>query len=227
MKDIVNNCEWNFKELEFRLSSLCDHIRVLTSEKVKVTFNIDRGSWIDVINNTIKANKIDIVLIGQQGRFYQRRKMNFNPDKIAEKTNIPVLTIPENRRITKLYSVVIPITDFLPVRKLMYGLYIAAWYDTTIKLLAVSTAGAESKARHYQNLSKEIINSNCGVKIELETADSENVAEAVNEYSMLCAADLVILNPGSQTRLPGLLSRLFTKIIQKYSAPPVLTVNPG
>ena len=40
--------------------------------------------------------------------------MLLNPDKIAEATRVPIITIPANHRMTKLYSILIPITDFFP-----------------------------------------------------------------------------------------------------------------
>src|SRR5207237_2738847 len=99
---------------------------------------------IDVVN----PNNNDLVVIGQKSNFLQKRKMVINPDLIAEKTNAPVITIPSNRRLTRLYSIVIPITDFLPVRKLMYGVYIAINLDSTIILSGTTIIKPKAKVIH-------------------------------------------------------------------------------
>ncbi|MEP7111136.1 MAG: hypothetical protein ABI760_24280 [Ferruginibacter sp.] len=71
-----------------------------------------------------------------------------------------------------------------------------------------------------------LIIDNCKVKVEPEIILSENVAEAVNQFAMIKSADLVILNSGTETKMPSLFSFLLGNAIQKYTAPPVLTVNP-
>ncbi len=151
--------------------------------------------------------------------------MQLNADRIAEKTNIPVITIPLNRTLTGLSTIVIPITDFLPVRKLMYGVYMASGHATTLRLLGVKNKVSKEKVEKYLKRSYQLIHDNSGVPVEIETVIGENVAEAVNEFAMLHSADLVILNPGSQTKMPGFFSSLFGNVIQRYSGPPVLTVN--
>ncbi|MES1223664.1 MAG: universal stress protein [Bacteroidota bacterium] len=215
----------NTKELEYRLSRLAGEIKSLANDKIKVTFSVLTGSWEQTIIDLATREKFDLILIGQKGRFIGKRKMILNPDTIAERANIAVITIPSNRRIVRLYSVVIPITDFLPVRKLMYGIYVASNYNTTIKLLAVENEKTKTQAQLYLKKAYQLIHDHSNVTVEQDTIYSENIAEAINDYAMQQSADLVIVNPGSQTKMPGFLSRLLGKILQKYSAPPVLTIN--
>jgi hypothetical protein len=80
---------------------------------------------------------------------------------------------------------------------------------------------------YYMMKAYKLISDNCSLKVEFETTQSSNVAEAVNRYAQNISADLVIVNPGTQTKMPGVLSSLLGNIIQRYSSPPVLTVSPG
>ena len=216
----------NKKELEFQLEKLCRHIHSQTDHLIKAEYTIINGTWNEAIIDFVHDNKIDLVLIGQKGRAFRKRKMLLNPDLIAEQANIPVITIPSNKRLTRLYSILIPITDFLPVRKLLYGIYMAFNYDTTIKLLGVENTKTREQVQYYLAKAHQLIRDNCNVKVKTETIVSQNVAEAVNQFAMLQSADLIIVNPGAQTKMPGFFSSLLGNIIQKYSAPPVLTVNP-
>jgi len=168
-------------------------------------------------------------LIGQQGRSFRKKRMILDANRIAEKTNIPVITIPENRRLTGLTSIVIPITDFLPVKKLMYGVYIAQRFNATIRLLGIEDSkdgNQAKKVQHYLKKSFQLIRDNCPVPVKMASVSGHNVADTVNDYAFKNAADLIIVNPGKQTRMPGLFSSLFGNFLQKFSAPPVLTVNP-
>ncbi|MDN3656686.1 universal stress protein [Ferruginibacter paludis] len=217
----------NKVELEAQMKRLIKYIELLATDTVQVFCGIREGSWNESVVEYVYDNHIDLVLIGQNRSALTKRKMFVNPDFIAEKTNIPVITIPSNRRLTKLYSIVIPVTNFLPVRKLMYGVYIGSFYNTTIKLLGVENERVKKQVQYYLAKSLQLITDNCDVRVETEIIVSENVAEAVHEFAMLQSADLVIVNPGTQTKMPGFFSSLLGNILQKYSAPPILAVNPG
>jgi nucleotide-binding universal stress UspA family protein len=222
---IPYNAMSNHEELERQLKKLCDQMRLLSDYNLRIEYSLLKGLWEDTLIDVVKRKKIDLVLIGQTARLKIKRKMLLNPDKIAEATRVPVITIPSNRRMTKLYSILIPVTDFLPVRKLVYGVYIASVYNTTIKLLGIESK--ETKEMVADNLEKAVqfVREHNNIMVQKETVSSHNIADAVNQYAMREAADLVILNPDSQTKMPGFLSSLFGNIIQKYSAPPVLTVT--
>lgn len=216
----------NYAELEFQLKTFAGYAMQYGSGKIEVDYNVKLGSWNESIIEFTLQNRIDIVLIGQIGRVFKKRKMLLSPDKIAERTNVAVITIPSNRRITKLLSVVIPVTEFLPVRKLMYGIFMATTNKAKIKLLAVENQKTKDNALHYLQRAYTLIRENSDVIVETDVILSNNVAEAVNNFSRLHSTDLIILNPGTQTKMPGFLSSFLGNIIQKYSAPPVLTVNP-
>jgi len=216
----------NKQMLETELAKLKNYVQSFTGDSVKVECSIMQGTWDEVIIEFVNENKSDLVLIGQKSRTFRKRQMLINPDRIAAKANIPVITVPSNKRLTKLYSIVIPITDFLPVRKLMYGVYIASSYDTTVKLLGIENDKTHEKVQHYLQKAAQLIKENSTIKVEIETLRSHNVAAAVNQFTKQQHTDLLILNPQTQTKMTGFFSSLFGNIIQKYSAPPILTVNP-
>jgi hypothetical protein len=82
------------------------------------------------------------------------------------------------------------------------------------------------KVQHYLKKSFQLIKDNCTLLVKMTSTSSHNVADAVNNYAFKNSADLIIVNPGKQTRMPGFFSSLFGNFLQKFSAPPVLTVNP-
>lgn len=217
----------NKKELEFQLGKLNERVCFLSGNSINVEHSIISGTWNQAIIDFVNTNNIDLVIIGQKKKIYVKRKMLLNPDYIAEKADVPVITIPSNRRLTRLYSIVIPITDFLPVRKLMYGVYMAFGFDGTIRLLGIENVKTKDQVQYYLEKASQLIRDNCNVNVETETVLSQNIAEAVNEFAMIKSADLIIVNPGLQSKMPGLLSTLLGNVIQRYSAPPVLTVNPS
>lgn len=223
---IPYNITDNKKELEFRLKRVADSISHQAGPSVQIDYSVLYGTLDHVIIDLVKTENFDLVLFGQKGRSNGKRKMVINPDAVASKTNIPVITVPSNRRLTNLYSIIIPITDFLPVRKLMYGIYIASKFTTTVKLLGVENRATKDRVQFYLKKSYQLIRDNSAINVEMDTITGENVAEVVNQFAIRTSADLVIVNPGAQTKMPGFFSTWLGNILQKFSAPPVLTVNP-
>jgi nucleotide-binding universal stress UspA family protein len=218
----------NQKELEFQLENLKHRYESQLEKKNTIYTHFQKGLWDESIIDFVQHNKIDLVVIGLQGKGLHKKRSIFNANKIAEKINIPVITVPINRRLIRLISVVIPITDFLPVKKLMYGVYVAQNDNATIRLLGVEDENDPDQCRkvqHYLRKSFQLIRDNCTVPVEIATTSGRNVAEAINQYTFKNPMDLIIVNPGKQSRMPGLLSSFLGNFIQKFSAPPVLTVS--
>ncbi|MBK6828516.1 MAG: universal stress protein [Chitinophagaceae bacterium] len=215
----------NRSELQFKLDKIISN----TSSSMKrpdIRSEIVLGSWDECVISYVLNNRIDLVLIGQKSVFPGKRRMFLNPDRIAMRTQMPVMTAPVNKKLVKLLSVLIPVTDFLPVRKLMYGIYMARLNNATIKLLSVRTKKSEELSDFYLKKSYRLINDNCDAQIEMECIESNNTAVGVSQYLSRNQADLMILNPGTQTRMPGVWSSLFGRVIQKYIQAPVLTITP-
>lgn len=209
-----------------KLEGLVETLRSDNNEKIQIDIVVVVGFWNDTVLEFIRNNQVDLVLLGQKKLLYRKRKMILNPDFISSKTNIPVITVPVNRNMTGLHSIVIPVTDFLPVRKLIYGVYIASKDRCVIQLLGIKNKRTEKRINYYLKRAYQLIRDHCDLTVELEMVSNNNVAEAVSQYAKDNRAGLVILNPGSQTRMPGFFSRLWGNILQKQAAPPVLTVNP-
>ncbi len=210
---------------EVKMLALRKYIFSLAGTSVKTEGLVKTGSWDETIIELVNEMKFDLVLIGQKGKGIKKRKMEINPDKIAANTNIAVITIPENTNMNGLRSIVIPVTDFLPVRKLMYGVYLASGYNAGLKLLGIINNGTREHIKYYLERAYQLIRDNCTVKVEIETAQGENIAEVLNHFTILYPTGLVIVNPGKQTKMPGLFSAFFGNVLQKYSKPPVMTVN--
>jgi len=217
----------NKSQVEVEMEKYRKYVNAICGQEIQMKSAIRYGSWNEAVIDFVIEKNIDLVLIGQVGRIFRKRKMLLNPDQIAEITNIPVITAPANRRLTKLFSIVIPITNFLPVRKLIYGIYMASQYNSTLKLLGIENSKTRDIVQYYVSKARELIVDNCDIKTDIEIVVSNNTAEAVNEYAMMNSSDLVIVNPGSETRMPGYFSYLLGNIMQKYATPPVLTISPA
>jgi len=221
---LINKQEKLEYELEDLRTKYKDHLH---KDKIIYT-HLQKGSWDECIINFVLQNKIDVIVAGLQTIGWGKKRTFLNANKIAERVNIPVITIPEDKRLTKLISVVIPVTDFLPVKKLMYGVYVAQNDNATIKLLGVENENDSEQSRkvhHYLQKSFQLIRDNCSVPVEIATTSGHNIAEAINQYAYKNPMDLIIVNPDKKNRISGSFVSFLANIIQRISVPPVLTIN--
>ena len=222
MIDNKNEIEFEMEKYVSLIYSRQDNIDNIN----KPTYSILKGTLNEAVLGCITEQDIDLVLIGRNTRI-TKSKMKIDPDRIAAKTNIPVMTIPLKRDVNHLNSIVIPVTDFLPVRKLIYGIYMASTDNATLKLVGIENKKTRNIVGHYLKKAYGLIKNNCDISVHLLRVSGENVAGAVNEYTSNHSTDLVIVNPRIQTRMPGFFSSFFGNILQKYSSQPVLTINPA
>jgi nucleotide-binding universal stress UspA family protein len=152
--------------------------------------------------------------------------MSLNPDKIAALTDVPVITLPYRRRLTHLHSILIPVTDFLPIRKLIYGAYIASRNKASLQLLGVVADKGKDRTQYFLKKSYQLVHESTPVYVHMAVTGAHNVAKAIRDLAKEEGTDLVVVNPTKQTKLAALLLSSPSETIQKYSASPVLAVNP-
>lgn len=210
-----------------KLKILAQKYQDQLSDGLKVFSSFEKGNRNDIAVNYILHHKIDVVLATVFTRKMKRNKLRLDVNRIAGKTAAAVITVPEERRISHLYSIVIPVTDFIPLRKLMYGIYLARFYKTTIHLLGITHKQDQDYSQRvgkYLHRSYQLIRDNCDVPIEMTRRDGYNVAEAVKDYTIDNDTDLVIVNPGRQSRFKRFSLDRITGILQNIY-PPVLTIG--
>lgn len=214
----------NKKEIESEMEKYRAVINSKLGDEDRCSYTIVKGNWNDGVIQNVKDQTIDLVLIGQRPLIAKRR-MRINPDKVATKADCPVITIPVDRDITKMKFIIIPVTDFLPEKKLMYGAYVASIYNATIKLLGIENNQTRDSVSHFLKKSYNMIKNYGDITVHLDKIKGDNTAGTLNEFAGRNAVDLIIVNPGTQTRMPGFLSTLWGNILQRYSRLPVLTVK--
>ena len=216
----------NKQELNYNLQKIAENIRRMSGNKIEAEATVLQGNRDEVVVSFVRQNKIDLILIGQKGNQLTRRKMKFHPNRIAARTGIPVVTIPANRRITRLLSLVIPVASGFPLRKIQYAICLASKFKTRIQLLGIKNASTEKHLGYFIDEAIRYIKRNSDSLVEWEIVNNGNIAQAVNQFAMLKSTDLIIVNPGTETNMHGYFSGMIGDVIQKFSAPPVMTITP-
>ncbi|MBC7424074.1 MAG: universal stress protein [Ferruginibacter sp.] len=212
--------------IEKAMEKMCGHIPEKLKDASNPWYTIQAGNWDDAIINLVQADYFDLVLIDRESLLLSAKRIALDPDKIAQKTGVPVISLPAESRLGKLGSIVIPVTNFLPLRKLIYGIYMAQASNIVLKLVGIENK-TNAKVGYYLAKCFSLVRDNCSLQVELEMTESNNVAEGIKSFAGSHATDLIIVNPGTQTKMQSFFARLTRGSLQKYSIPPVLTVSPA
>ncbi len=182
-----------------------------------------------------KILKPDLIVIGKQNDrrrwafFHPRHWPPFraiSPDVLAQKTNCPVLTAKPGSIDSRTKVIVIPIRDFLPERKLEWGVLLARKYKAQIHLLAIrenyQSGLPQVFLKAYHHLRESLHH-----PIEFSTVMQHNPARAVLNYAELIMADMILVNPATESGLTSLTgSRHISDLLGRDSKIQVLDVEP-
>jgi nucleotide-binding universal stress UspA family protein len=201
------------------------------SPNIRVKMHILHGHPVQqVIIECAKMLAPDLIILGKQNK--HRRWLfssNISPDILAKKSNCPVLTAKPGSLDNRTRVIVLPIRNFLPERKLEWAVLLAKKFKAQVHLLAVGE-NAETKdgllsqtfLRAYHHLREKLHH-----PVEYSAAPRHNPARAALSYAELIMADMILVNPQTESRVSGLTGfRHISDLLNRDSKIQVLDVQP-
>jgi nucleotide-binding universal stress UspA family protein len=151
---------------------------------------------------------------------------SISPSTLARKTNCPVLTAKPGSIDSRTKVILIPIRNFLPKRKLEWGVLLATRYRAQIHLLAIREKQHDGMPQvfleAYHHLRESLHH-----PIEFSTVMQQNPARAALDYAELIMADLILVNPATESDITGFTgSRHISDLLERDSKIQVLDVDP-
>jgi len=151
-----------------------------------------------------KEIKADIIVIGKHSHHNWLPFMNtVFSNNIAKATGYPVLTFKPGSIYTKLRSIVVPVGPEVPQRKVDLIIALKQKFRITIHLVTViSKKQNANKFSGYSLLEtyrylKDIVQ----CPLDHEVLHGENVAQSAFEYAKSIKADMLLVEPESETKL--------------------------
>lgn len=171
----------------------------------------------------------DLIIIGKQND--RRHFLIFNtvsPDQVAKTTTCPVLTIKPGSVHRIIKSIVIPIRDFVPERKLELATRIVRKYKSDVHLVALSGYTKDNtKLAHALISSYSRLRGDLHHQAEYSAIGKHNLAKAILSYTKFIMADLILVNPEIESGISSLAgSRHISDLLNRDSGIQVLDVQP-
>jgi len=174
--------------------------------------------------------KPDLIVIGKQNNHrHWPFFADILPDIIAKKSNCPVLTVKPGSVETRTKVIVIPIRDFLPERKLEWGVMLAKRYKAQVHLLAIQDNPEPTRWELPQVFLKAYhhLRENLHHPVEYSAIGRHNPARAALSYAELIMADMILVNPETESGISGFTGRRhISDLVGKDSKIQILDVEP-
>ena len=175
-----------------------------------------------------KEIKADIIVIGKHSHHNWLPFMNtVFSNNIAKATGYPVLTFKPGSIYTKLRSIVVPVGPEVPQRKVDLIIALKQKFRITIHLVTViSKKQNANKFSGYSLLEtyrylKDIVQ----CPLDHEVLHGENVAQSAFEYAKSIKADMLLVEPESETKLSSFPNKHIIDELKPNSKLQVLAIQ--
>jgi nucleotide-binding universal stress UspA family protein len=180
--------------------------------------HVAEGGMERTIRTFTMKHEIDLAILTYRRRFAWSKWLNrININRLTKKIQCPILNIPESTSIHHIRNIVLPVTNVLPLRKIMFASYLAQYHDARIHLVAL-------KDNSYLYKSYQLLRDNTDLAIECHPVSGENIANTTLQYAESVKADLIVVQPGKEAELPGILNSIFSRFLFSASRIPVMAV---
>lgn len=212
-----------------KMKKLVSRYRHRLREGLVLDASVSSGSWDVQMKELIITRHINLVMIPKHKRkFFGALVYEVDVNELSLQSQCPILTVTRDFDVQHLQNIVVPVNDFLPLRKLSVATRLASQFNGMIHLMGHrSNRYADDKRNvKYLTMAYQLLRDYADVKVYCSSKEGRNVADDTLEYATNIQADLIVVNSGKESILKGWFSRWFGNYLYRRSAIPVLTIAP-
>jgi nucleotide-binding universal stress UspA family protein len=190
-----------------------------------IEISVLRGNRQTQLASYIQQYEMDLVVTGlSRFNLLQRLASSVSITRLAKKTNIPVLAVRSGGLVYHFKKIVLPVSGELPARQIRFAAMLGRAFKSTVYFVSLRK---NADTIHQQILDKalELVQSISIIPAQCILLEGQNLAQSTLEFSKKINADLIMINPVKEFRLPGLWNRLTNKLLSYGSKIPVITVK--
>jgi hypothetical protein len=179
-----------------------------------------------------RKNGIDLILLARtKNAFWKIMHPPFyvRVNRLMKKINCPILNItidPNTLAAPSMKNIVLPVGSPMPMRKLLFAIYLAKMSRSTIHLVSATGKYNGTPGEETEGLQKayRLLRENTNLPVECRAMPGENLAEASWNYAKTIKADLILIGPGKESQVSGFLKPLSSRSLFNVSRIAVMTV---
>ncbi len=186
--------------------------------------NVLSGNWQEQLVKYIQQYEMDLVVTGlSKINLLQRIASSISISRLAKKTNVPVLAVRAGGLVCHFKKIVLPVSGEIPMRQIRLAALLGRAFKSTVYFVSLRKH-ADNKNENILDKTLEIVQSISTIPVQCFLLEGQNLAKSTLEFSKKINADLIMVNPVKDFRLPGLWNRITNKLLSYGSKIPVVTV---
>ena len=215
----AKNAMYKLQQWKYAIEESISYCKV----KIYVVDGIVRGK----IQDVAKEIKPQLIIIAKnRDHKYFSLFNSICPNGLAKSTGYPVLTIRRGIIDTKIKIIVVPVGSFIPIRKIELVIEFAKRYRAAIHLVTIPNKIAiEEKNGNSFLETYRILKTGLSSPIEHHILKGSNLPKAILEYAQCIGADLVLVKPGTETKISNLRGKHINDVLTS-SKLKVLSIEP-
>lgn len=175
-----------------------------------------------------KDIKPQLIVIGKPEK---ARRFSFykslNADELSRSSKCPVLSVMNKDWHNKTKTILLPVRDFIPVRKIELLAVFAKIYRARIFLVAMqNNFFVREKEQQVLLETYRVLRNGLNNKVEYRLLKGNNFPRAIATYAEEIAADILIVNPKTETRVSSIFRTAISDILPTNSQLKILSVVP-
>jgi nucleotide-binding universal stress UspA family protein len=219
--------EFDMKVAKGKLETIRDYIASLRKDiEVVIWVLFNPSIEAAIIQMACRLNP-DLIIIGKNSHHSWLPFLNtVVPSWIALKTGSTVLTAKPGAMNNAIRTIVVPISDNFPSTKISVINTFRNRFPVNVRLVTFLTAQNDLKVIPGSLLNAyRLLRTNVSSNVSYEILYGHNKARAVLRYCNKINADMVIVNPGIETKV-GWLNKQMSDLLPTNSKTQILAVHP-
>lgn len=173
----------------------------------------------------IQQYEMDLVVTGlSKINFVHRIVSSISITRLAKKANVPVLAVRASGLVCHFKKIVLPVSGEIPMRQIRLAALLGRAFKSTVYFVSLRKH-ADNKNVSIIDKALEVVQSISTIPVQCFLLEGQNLAKSTLEFSKKINADLIMVNPVKDFRLPGLWNRITNKLLSDGSKIPVVTVT--
>jgi nucleotide-binding universal stress UspA family protein len=207
-----------------KLVQIKDNYRQQLCGEGSLEISILTGNRQRQLSKYIEQYEMDLVVTGlAKFNLVQRIASSMSISRLAKKTNMPVLAVRSGGLVCHYKKIVLPVSGEIPMRQIRLAALLGRAFKSTAYFVSLRKH-ADNRNENIIDKTLEIIQSISTIPVQCFLLEGQNLAKSTLEFSKKINADLIMVNPVKDFRLPGLWNRITNKLLSYGSKIPVVTV---
>ena len=195
----------------------------------KIEISLLEGNTTGKLVEYITDFDMDMVVMGLSGNLFQRITSSTSVNKLAGKTNVPVLAVGSKGLVHHFKKIILPLYDELSLRRIRMATALANSFKSTIYMVTLRQGNNTPEKIIKEGL--EIAKSISRVSAQRVSAqgiilEGDNLAKTTIDFAKRINGDLIMINnPVEENKVPRWWNKLYNKILSYGSEIPVMTMS--